>query len=88
MYYTNEYTVLKSVNGKEDIILKPGLANAFMAIDGEYKPTSSAYLIDVDTKKIVVALDVSTVFKGIGNEPAPRKTTPKPKESLIEPEDG
>lgn len=89
MYYTNEYTVLKSLNGGEDIVLKPGLINKFGAFEGEYRPTSSAMIIDEETKKIVSILNVKEVFTGVGTIPKPKPTPKKVEEpTLLEPEDG
>ena len=80
MYYTNEYIVLRPLDGSIDIILKPGIQNKFPAFEGEFRPLQSGMLIDEDTSKVVMIVDVAKIFYGVGTIPKPKKVI---KEKII-----
>lgn len=68
MYYTNEYTVIIPKDGSPNKTIKPGIINAFEAIDYPFTVTSSARILDADTKKQEIILEVGKVYDGFGTK--------------------
>ena len=63
MYITNEYTVLKGIDGK-DVTIKPGVP--FEAFEGEFTVTSYARVVNVETKEVEIVLAPGAKVKGVG----------------------
>jgi len=63
-YFTQEYTVLASLNGGRDVVIKPN--TPFEAFSGEYVVTAYALIRDEKTKDLVVALSPGQKVKGVG----------------------
>lgn len=83
MYYTNEYTVLMPIDGSPERIIKPGKENAFGRIDGKFKASSYARVLDLKTSKPAMIINVGLVYDGIGIEEViqePRKNSRKAKD--------
>lgn len=76
MLFTNEYTILLSKDGGEDVVLKPGIVNAFKPFAGKFIPTAHARIHDVESKNIVITLLAGQLIDGVGiitEEPASKK---------------
>lgn len=56
------------IDRSPNITIKPGKKNAFGRIEGKFKASSYARVLDVETSKPIMIINVGLTYDGIGVE--------------------